>query len=116
MKYFFFLPEIRAGGSENFIINFANFLKYKNNNVHILSIKKNKNIFKQIHKDIVYTELPKNRFKKFIKIKSLLRKNNPDKIISILGISFYLLILIFVLFLHLNFLYDQKIIYPDYNF
>ena len=93
MKYFFFLPEIRSGGSENIIINIANFLEKEKNTVYILSINKNKYIFNKINKNIKFIELPKNKFKKFTKIYNLLKINKPDKIISILGISFYLLII-----------------------
>lgn len=93
MRYFFLLPEIRSGGSEKFLINLINFYVKKKKDIFLLSINSNKKIFSTINPEVKFIELYNNPLLKLVQIIRLIFKYNPDKVFTILGISFYLFII-----------------------
>ena len=94
-KIVFFTNSLRAGGAERVLVNMSNFLSLRGHRIVLMTTESAENDFFELHSSIERVSLDKNAatsffskimrfFNRIIKIKSFIKKEKPDVIISFL--------------------------------
>ena len=116
-KLLIFVPSLRGGGGEKFIVNLVNNLDRKKFNIKLALIKKEGPYLDDLRKDIEIIDLKSKRVRyAFFKIIKLIKKENPDIVFSTLGHLNILLAIIKKIFPNIKFIArESSIVSKNFN-